>query len=204
MIGLYRLKYGSAIVKSFYDYEACQIGPYHLPLELYYSPEESAANYVYEYVMYKAMINNPLMLAIFNLNNNCLCCVYQEYLHQISTDGTVDPKKPLIFFDEPLNVPVLKHVGWWKTFPDNLTVTQGPHAMLANDHGIVVSDYEGQIVARDVVEDPPTRLYEKLVEQPEEVIGIMFGIDPMKPIYIGLNTDYETGTEKLYLWKGGS
>lgn len=199
MIGLYRMHCGGEIVRSFYDFDAQKIGPYKVPFDLYYNVQASTSNLAYEYIYYKTLLSDDAMLAVFNLNNHCICCLYPDRIQQVNLDGCITDDMLTIFFKEPMKVPALTPIGYWKTYQQNLTVTQAPFSMFIDENGDVVGAKELHI--DDVLPNPPVNIYSLLTETPEDTIGIFYTLEHLRPMYVCRNPE----TQKCYISeKGGA
>lgn len=196
MFGLYRRAYGGEIVKSFYDFDTRSIGPYTLPVDLYYNVQASQGSIIPEYIMYKVLLSSSDILAVFNLNNSVIACVTEYMLREVGSNGLPDKDLPALAFSSPVRKPKLESVGFWKTFQENLTVTTLPYLMFRDiDTGIIDGT---QIKCPDnIVVEPPIQLYKLLVDTSYDVVGLLWDYDKLAPIFIKERTVGDT--KEFYL-----
>lgn len=185
MFGLYRRAYGGEIVKSFYDFDTQTIGPFSIPIDLYYDVELSQGNMVNEGCLYKTLLEREDILAIFNLNNFCLVCVTPKFIYEVNKDGTFNGdliEWPLLM---PVEVPELEHIGYIKTYQENLSVSTIPYYLFRNKKNKI--DCTDEVVTGSPLVNPPLQLYKSLIDTAENVHGVYFDIKTTKAIYVDKN-----------------
>lgn len=183
MFGLYRRACGGEIVKSFYDFDTQSIGPYVLPVDLYYNVQASQVNQIYEYIFYNVINSSSDILAVFNLNNSCIACVTERILRELDVNGLPDLKLPAIAFTTPIKVPSLEPIGYWKTYQENLTVTQLPYKMF-RDKGTNLIDGTDIQCPTSFLKDPPLPIYKTLVGTDNNVVGVLWDYEKVAPIFV--------------------
>ena len=161
MFGIYRRTYGDTIVKSSYDFETSTIGPYKLPIKINHVETENA-NLFPEYKFYEALVNDSTALAVFNVNNYCLCVVSKTMAYEKAATDT--PKIELVCwpFRHPLNVPTYESIGYVKSYHDCLAVSQMPNSLLRDVATKEVLDFTEPLVCEPFI-NPPLSLYRELL-----------------------------------------
>lgn len=172
---------GSTIVQSSYDYEEQRIGPYLVPVKFNYVPERGADNTIPMYRLYEELLANNRALAVFNLNNLCICVVYEDRVIQrsISKDKTDDELMQYVY-QKPIVVPKLRHVGFIATYQGCLAVTVAPYHLTVNGLG-TLSDGFGKLEV-NALENPPYSLYKELVNNNAD--AVLFDVDKQKPVFL--------------------
>lgn len=175
------MSYGSAIVRSSYDYDEQHIGPYVVPVRFNYVPVNGTSNMIPEYRLYEELLSNDKVLAVFNLNNLCICALYDDKLVQrsISKDKSEDDLLQWVF-QSPIVVPKLKHVGFVATYQDCLAVTVAPYHLTVNSMG-TLSDGFGKL-SFNALENPPYSLYKELVKNNAD--AVLFDVDRQQPVFL--------------------
>lgn len=172
---------GSTIVRSTYDYDEQRIGPYVVPVKFNYVPINGTENTISEYRMYEELLASDSALAVFNLNNLCICVLYEDRLVQrsISKDKEEDGLMQWVF-QNPIVVPKLKHVGFIATYQDCFAVTVAPYHLTVNMLG-TLSDGFGKLEF-NALENPPYSLYKELVKNNAD--AVLFDVDAQKPVFL--------------------
>ena len=108
------------------------------------------------------MLNDSKALAVFNVNNYCLCVVTRTYAYQVPATDT--PHLDLVswMFKEPLNIPVYEHVGYVKSYHDCLAVSQMPNRLIRQVASNKVEDFTETLECEPMV-NPPISLYRELL-----------------------------------------
>jgi len=172
---------GSIIVQSSYDYEEQRIGPYSVPIKFNYVPTGGTENAIPLYRLYEELLANNEILAVFNLNNLCICTLYADKLIQVPI-GKNSKENDLSQwrFRYPIITPQLRHVGFVATYQDCLAVTQAPYHLTVNRVG-TLSDGFGKLTC-NALENPPYSLYKELVEKNAD--AVLFDLDKQEPVFL--------------------
>jgi hypothetical protein len=179
------MTFGSEIVESFYDYETHTIGPYTVPLNISYNQGSCQGNAFSMYRYYDTMMKDEEALAVFNVNNYCLCVLHKDYIRMIHVQPAFSKsgQKPLPAFNitPPITVPEYKHIGWVKTYQKCLAVYTWPWHLIQNKITGEVWNFKDKISGRPL-ENPPLGLYKELVETDHR--GVYFDLDKNAPVFI--------------------
>lgn len=172
---------GSTIVQSSYDYEEQRIGPYVVPVKFNYVPTGGTENAIPVYRFYEELLANDRALAVFNLNNLCLCVVYQHCVVQVSiAKNQPEPGLMQWTFQNPIVVPTLRHVGFIATKPECLAVTIPPYHLMVNGMGTLLDGF-GKLEI-NALENPPYSLYKELVSKGAD--AVLFDLDKQEPVFL--------------------
>lgn len=172
---------GSTIVQSSYDFEEQRIGPYLVPVKFNYVPEGGTSNTIPVYRLYEELLANDKALAVFNLNNLCICVVYEDRVIQRSVaKDKVDEELMQYVYHKPIVVPRLRHVGFVATYQDCMAVTIAPYHLTVNGFG-TLSDGFGKLEI-NALENPPYSLYKELVNN--NAGAVLFDIDKQMPVFL--------------------
>ncbi|MCM1218888.1 MAG: hypothetical protein NC548_30770 [Lachnospiraceae bacterium] len=157
------------IVPSSYDYDKQCIGPYTLPLDLPYISEYCNGDRFHRYQYYTALLQDEKALAVFNVNNYCLCVVRKDMAYE--TDLGLNPKLELLqwAFTNVLNVPLYEHVGFIKSYHNCLAVTQLPTYLIRVMGSKKACDFEDDFDGAPMV-NPPLSLYRELVNSEAKAV----------------------------------
>lgn len=153
---------GAEIVQSSFDYETSKIGPYTLPVKLSHVATENVNNFQVN-TFYKAMMLDERALAVFNVNNYCLCVVTRNGMYEVSVNGAPLQELEQWTFQHPLNVPVYEHVGYVKTYHKCLTVYQFPTYLVRELGSNKALGFE-EALPEDIVVNPPLSVYKQLIQ----------------------------------------
>lgn len=167
--GLYRKRCGAKIVKSSYDFDTGMIGPYAVPINLPYVPESEGNAMFHEYNYYQALLQDDAAIAVFNLNNYCLCVLTHTQLYQ--TVLQVDTKLELMTwnFRSPIVKANYQHIGYIRSYHDCLAVSQYPTYLIREVNSQLAEDFTTPIVGKPMI-DPPLALYKELLNNEAEAI----------------------------------
>lgn len=169
MFGLYRIHSGAKIVESSYDFDKQQIGPYKLPITLPYIPEECNGDVFYKYKYYTALLQDPNALAVFNLNNACLCVACNTYLYETVLNVNTKLELQQWAFRQPIQPTVFEHIGYERTYQNCLAVSQYPAFLLRVANSLNAFGYEDAIVGDPLV-NPPMSLYRELINSEAQAV----------------------------------
>lgn len=157
------------IVPSSYDYDTQTIGPYTLPVHIDYAQEYCNGDRFYKYKYYQALLQDENALAVFNVNNYCLCVVCRD--HAYETDLNAASKLELLEwrFPFPIEAAVYQHVGFVKSYHDCLAVTQFPTYLIRALGSQKAYELEDEFEGVPLV-DPPLSLYRELVNSEAKAV----------------------------------
>lgn len=127
------------------------------------------------------MLADERAIAVFNVNNYCLCVVTRNGAYEIPATNT--PKLELVqwAFREPLPMPIYEHVGYVKTYHDCLAVSQLPTYLLREVASNKALDFEEPIVGRPQL-NPPLSLYRELLKS--EAKAVYFDEVKQQPVFL--------------------
>lgn len=170
MFGLYRMRCGSTIVESSYDYDTQTIGPYVLPLNLPYIPEScSQGDVFYKYKYYTALLKDDEALAVFNLNNYCLVVVRRYQVYETVLDDESKLELLQWSFTKPLAPIVYSHIGYEKSYHNCLAVSQYPNQLVRAANERNAYGYTDAIEGVPLL-DPPLSLYKELLNSEAKAV----------------------------------
>ena len=150
---------GAEIVQSSFDYDTSTIGPFKIPIKLTHVPSETVNNFQIS-AFYNAMVCDERALAVFNVNNYCLCVVTRNGAYQVPATNTPKLELTQWTFDHPLDIPVYEHIGYVKTYHKCLSISQLPTFLvreLGSDKAIGFSTK----LTGNIVTSPPLSLYKQ-------------------------------------------
>ena len=186
MFGLYRLSYGTEIIKSFFDYETNTIGPYMLPIKVHEHSNAYNGNSIAEYRLYELMQNDKDLLAVFNNNNFCFCLVYADRLQMKPFfNKDLESKKysfKTLYYPQPLKLPTYRHIGYMKTYQDCKAVYCYPWYIVQNVETGEIPGFKDRVSGEPLV-DPPLVLYKELLSH-REYKGVYYDMDKLAPVFI--------------------
>lgn len=172
---------GSVIVQSSYNYEEHSIGPYSVPVDFNYVPTGGTENAIPMYRLYEELLANDRAIAVFNLNNLCICVLYPDSLIQVSIGKNAKEYDLQQWrFRQPIITPQLEHVGFIATYQDCLAVTQAPYHLTVNKMG-TLSDGFGKLTF-NALRNPPYSLYKELVANGAG--AVLFDVDKQRPVFL--------------------
>lgn len=175
---------GSAIVQSSYDYDAQVIGPYVVPVKFNYVPIGGTQNAIPVYRFYEELLANSKALAVFNLNNVCICVLYQDSIIQVPiAKNSQETDLMQWHFQNPIVVPKLRHVGFIATYQECFAVTVAPYHLTVNGMN-TLSDGFGKLEI-NALENPPYSLYKELVNKGAD--AVLFDLDKQEPVFLWRN-----------------
>lgn len=170
-------------MKSFFDYDTSMIGPYKIPMELGYNPILSQGTKGYEYMLYKLVNNSKSMLAAFLANNTYIICLDQFGFHERKLDGLYNEKLLHVRFPQPMQIPNVRHVGYWKTYTHCLSISELPwHMFLDMETGTVCGTNGLKIPYATF--DPDICIYKELITKDESIQGVFFDMNEVRLRYI--------------------
>lgn len=175
------MRSGAKIVQSSYDYDTHRIGPYMLPFHIDYIEECCNGDIFHLYQYYQALLADDSALAVFNVNNYCLCVVQRYRAYE--TDLNPVSKLELLewTYGQLGGYQYFAHVGFEKSYHDCLAVTQFPTSLLraANDKNAY--SYEDAFDGVPL-ENPPYALYRTLVNS--EAKAVYFDVVSHQPKFL--------------------
>lgn len=167
--GLYRKRCGAKIVRSSYDFDTGMIGPYKVPISLPYVHENAGHSMFHEYNYYQALLQDEAAIAVFNLNDYCLCVLTPTRLYQ--TVLQIDTKLELLSWDFHCSIVKerYQHIGYVRSYHDCLAVSQYPTYLIREVNSQLAEDFTTPITGKPLV-DPPLALYKELLNSEAEAI----------------------------------
>lgn len=152
-----------------------------IPVKLNPTSEASTENKIPEYRMYEELLKSSEVLAVFNLNNYCICVLYKDRLIQVGISKEKPPADLVMWnFKEDIKVPNVTHVGFIATKQDCLAVTEAPHHLTVDENGIL-SDGFGKLEF-NAMHNPPYSLYKELVRNRAD--AVLYDVDQQRPVFI--------------------
>ena len=169
-VGIYRIACGARIVQSTFDFETGTIGPIVTPLRLACIESETFNKFPL-YKFYQAMLADETALAVFNVNNYCLCVITRNGAYEVAATDTPKLELAQWSFREPLKLPIYEHIGYIKSHHDCLAVSQYPTFLLREVGSNKAVDFETPIVGNPTIK-PKLALYKELIQT--EAVAIYF------------------------------
>ena len=156
-------------MQSSYDYDTHQIGPYTLPIHIDYVAEYCNGDRFYLYKYYKALLDDEDALAVFNVNNYCLCVVRKN----LAYETVLDPLSKLELlqwnFPTEMKTTIFERVGFIKTYQDCLAVSQFPTSLIREINSDKAYEFTDKFDGVPLV-NPPYSLYRELVNSEAKAV----------------------------------
>lgn len=112
------------------------------------------------YRFYEEMMKSREALAVVDINGNYFGVIEKDGCYLISAKDGIESRHKM--FNQPLDIPEYRHIGYRKTYPKNLSVFHYPWYLLQDIKTGEVLDFERCII-QEVLVDPHVGLYKNLV-----------------------------------------
>lgn len=181
---MYRLTYGSKIVKSFYDFDTHKIGPYTCPININFNEEDQKNNSIPLRKFYQLFREQEDALAVINNANYCFVVLHTNYVTFEPIDSyDIKTKEQLPVYDyhKNLTVDTYKHVGFIKTYQECKAVYQWPWYLVQSVTTGEVPYIKDKILGEPLV-NPPLSLYKELINT--DYNAVYFDLAQNKPVFL--------------------
>lgn len=113
------------------------------------------------------MLKSREALAVVDINGSFFAIIEKDRCYLVSAADGLECNHRL--FERHLDVPEYRHIGYRKTYPQNLSVYHYPWYLLQDVKTGKVLDFENATVSHAMVE-PHVGLYKNLVDTPHSAI----------------------------------
>lgn len=162
---------GSKIIKSSFDFDTSQIGPYTLPIKLNLAVRDKD-NKIPIYRLYEEMLFHTDSIAVFNVNNYCICVVTPTQALQVPAYRDRAVRDLLEWkFTYRITNKIYQHIGYVKTYQQCLAVTEMPEYLILDTTKVVPEGFNSMLEATPRL-NPPLTLYRELVNSDADAVYI--------------------------------